>query len=79
MAASIAELDALLNDRQARLPQMVEDYPNDADFWVAFAANAEAIEDKADERAYAHVMQRINAMLVGHGRFIAGIDLEVEA
>lgn len=76
MVATIAELDTLLDDLQARLPQMVDDYPADGDFWMAFAGAAEVIEYKTGEHTYGHVMQRINAMLAEHGRYIVTGELE---
>jgi hypothetical protein len=76
MFISIAELDVLLNDLQGRLPQMVEDYPEEGDFWMAFAGAAESIEYKADEHTYEYVMQRIQAMLAEHERYIAIDELE---
>jgi len=74
-AASIADLDTLLDELQVRLPQLIADYPDAGDFWVAFAGETEVIEENAGDQA-AHVMQRINAMLAEHGRMIAGIELE---
>lgn len=76
MAAALHELDSLLDQLQAKLPQLVADCPDDGHFWMAFAGEADVIEDKADEHTRRHVMQRINAMLAEHGRYIAGIELE---
>lgn len=76
MAATLAELDTLLNDLQAKLPQMIEDYPSDEHFWAAFTGAAEAIEDKSNEYTYTHVMQRINAMLAEHRLYIVTGEFE---
>jgi hypothetical protein len=53
---------------------MIEDNPNPADFWLAFAGEADVIENRADEHTYGHVMRRFNAMLAEHGRHIALVD-----
>lgn len=74
MAASIAELNSLLDDLQARLPQMVADYPSDGDFWSVIIAEVEVIEDKANDVTCGHVMHRINAMLAEHGRYLVGVE-----
>lgn len=76
MTATIAELDTLLDGLQARLPQMLEDHPSDGDFWMAFADAAEVIEYKTDEHTSGHVVQRINAMLAEHGRYIVTGELD---
>ena len=54
----IAQLDAL----EAALPQLMDDHPDEGDFWMAFAGNADVIEDAAGEHA-ALVSERIERML----------------
>lgn len=71
---TIHELTAQLDSLQVRLPQLIEEHPNDADFWPAFAGEADAIEDQAgDHRPI--VGERIAAMLAEHGRYLAFADL----
>lgn len=74
--SDLAILNGLLDALQAKLPQLVADHPADSDFWMVFAAEAEAIEDKANGETYAHVMHRINDMLAEHGRYIVMGELE---
>lgn len=62
-------LDAL----EARLPQLIEDYPEPSDFWMAFAGEADAIEDSAGRHA-SYVASRLRAMLSVHGRYIVDVD-----
>lgn len=64
-----AQLDAL----EAKLPDLLAAYPADGDFWVAFAGEADAIEDQATEHV-GFVNRRINAMLAQHGRYLVGLD-----
>ncbi len=66
-----AQLDAL----EAKLPDLLAAYPADGDFWMAFAGEADAIEDQAGEHV-GLVSQRINAMLARYGRYIAGIEVD---
>jgi len=61
--ADLDQLDAMLDRLQAKLPQLMLDYPDEADFWMAFAGEAELIEDRSNEHTYEHVMLRINAIL----------------
>lgn len=70
---TIAELTTQLDALQAQLPQLIADNPDPADFWPAFAGQADFIEDHADEHAE-FVGRRIAAMLAEHGRYIATID-----
>lgn len=69
-------LNSLLDALQARLPRLIAEHPLDSDFWVAFAREAEAIEDQSDEHTCEHVMQRISAMLAEHGRYLASVEIE---
>lgn len=66
-----AQLDAL----EAKLPDLLAAYPADGDFWMAFAGEADAIEDQAGEHV-GLVSQRINAMLARHGRYIAAVEID---
>jgi hypothetical protein len=69
------ELTQLLDELEASLPKMIEDNPDPSDFWLAFAGEADVIEDQAGDHA-ALVHQRIETMLGAHGRAIAGIEIE---
>jgi hypothetical protein len=68
-------LTTLLDALEAKLPDLLAAYPADGDFWMAFAGEADAIEDQAGEHVGV-VNQRINAMLAQHGRYIAGIEVD---
>ena len=58
----IEQLDAL----EAELPAMVAQYPNEGDFWAAFAGQSDVIEDAAGSHAIA-VGERIEEILAKHG------------
>lgn len=68
-----SELDRRLADLEAQLPAMIAAYRTDGEFWMAFAGEADLIEDQAGEHA-GQVSQRIANMLARHGRYMAGID-----
>lgn len=68
-------LTDLLDALEAKLPDLLAAYPSDGDFWMAFAGEADAIEDRAGEHV-GLVSQRINAMLARYGRYIAGIEVD---
>jgi hypothetical protein len=63
---TLAELTSLLDDLENRLPQLIEQYPDDADFWMAFAGEADCITDSAGPE-HAYVSGRINCMLSSQG------------
>jgi hypothetical protein len=73
--ADLEDLNRRLDRLAAQLPQLIADYPDEGDFWMAFAGLAEAIEYKADEHTYPHVMQRINRMLAENGRYVDGVEV----
>lgn len=72
---SLDQLTTLLDALEAKLPDLLAAYPADGDFWMAFAGEADAIEDRAGEHVGV-VNQRISAMLAQHGRYIAGIEVD---
>lgn len=62
------ELDARLDALQRKLPALLNEYPNDEDFWAAFAAEADPIVDGADTpEDSTHVEVRIEEMLAEAG------------
>jgi hypothetical protein len=60
------ELNRQLDLIAARLPIMVHEYPNPADFWTAFAKEADPLFEQAGEH-YAHVRGRVDKMLADTG------------
>lgn len=66
------QLTAMLDTLEAQLPGMLAAYRTEGDFWMAFAGEAELIEDQAGEHA-AMVQERITDMLSRHGRYLATI------
>ena len=69
------KLAGQLDTLEARLPELIRDHPDPADFWEAFLAVADPLEERAG--AYqGEVQQRIAAMLAEHGRFLVGHPLE---
>ena len=69
------QLTAMLDALEARLPAMLAAYRTEGEFWMAFAGEADLIEDQAGEHA-AMVQQRIQAMLAVHGRTLASIPVD---
>ena len=76
--ATLEALTAQLDDLEARLPQLIEDHPDHGDFWMAFAGEADVIEDAAGEHCQT-VGRRIQEMLAQHGRYVSYMELEGEA
>lgn len=64
-------LDAL----EAELPALIQAKPEPADFWEAFLAVVDPLEDQAGAHQAA-VHQRIASMLAAHGRFLVGHPIE---
>lgn len=62
------QLTALLDDLEAGLPAMIAAYPDEGDFWSAFAGQADVIEDASGSHCQ-DVQARLDAMLaqVGYG------------
>ena len=56
-----------LNELEARLPALMRDYPDQADFWPAFAGQADAIADAAGPGDVDWVQERLDDMLRHHG------------
>lgn len=61
-----AALQKALNRIEARLPHLLEQYPESADFWSAFAGEAEAIVEGAGQE-HDWVTDKIEGMLLFHG------------
>lgn len=76
--ATLEALTAQLDDLEARLPQIIDENPDHGDFWMAFAGEADVIEDAAGEHG-PFVGRRIQAMLAEHGRYVSYMELEGEA
>lgn len=66
-------LAAMLDALETSLPAMIAAYRTDGEFWMAFAGEADLIEDQAGENS-AQVQERIQTMLAKHGRMIAVIQ-----
>lgn len=72
-----AELTQLLDKLQSSLPKMIEENRDPGDFWLAFAGEADVIEDRAGDLA-AYVFQRMQAMLAPHGMSIGVMEAAEE-
>lgn len=59
----IARLDAL----EQKLPGLLAEYPDDADFWNAFAGESDAIANGAPAAEQAYAQGRIDCMLKNQG------------
>ena len=73
--ATLDQLNALLDALETKLPDLLASSPTEGEFWMAFAGQADVIEDQAGEHV-AMVSERVNKMLARHGRFIAGIEID---
>lgn len=62
----LTTIDDRLDALEAALPQLLEDYPDRADFWNAFAGESETVEEQAGDHAE-HVYARIGDMLRAAG------------
>lgn len=67
MATTRADLDKRLDTLEAMLPELIQDNPDDGDFWAAFAGEADVIEDLAAPEDAAHVRGRLDCMLGSKG------------
>ena len=65
----------LLDALEAGLPAMLAAYRTEGEFWMAFAGEADLIEDRAGEHC-AMVQERIRGMLARHGRYLIGVDAD---
>ena len=70
---TLDQLMGLLDALEAKLPDLLAAYPADGDFWMAFAGEADVIEDQAGDHIE-HVNRRINEMLGRHGRYLVGVE-----
>jgi hypothetical protein len=61
------ELDAALDDLERRLPDLIAEHPDSADFWPEFAGIADEITDSAGAVDFDQVHARIDAILRAHG------------
>lgn len=69
------QLTAMLDTLEAQLPGMLVAYRTEGEFWMAFAGEADLIEDQAGEHA-AMVHERIADMLAKHGRYLGRLEIE---
>ena len=61
-----AALQKALNRIEARLPHLLEHYPEPADFWPAFAGESENVVESAGHD-HAWVADKLESMLTFHG------------
>lgn len=69
------QLTAMLDALEAQLPGMLAVYRTEGEFWMAFAGEADVIEDQAGKHG-GMVQARIADMLAKHGRYLAAVDFE---
>lgn len=67
MTLTRPELQIRLNALEARLPALVREYPEHADFWPAFAGMADDIVEAAGADDCDWVDDRLEEMLRRHG------------
>ena len=78
MPLDLPELTRRLDALEASLPALIAANPSPADFWPAFAGEADLLEDEAGEHG-AFVAGRVRDMLAAHGRYIALVDQDDSA
>jgi hypothetical protein len=61
-----AQLQKALNRIEGHLPGLLEAHPDPADFWPAFAGEADAVLEDAGQE-YDWVADKLESMLVFHG------------
>lgn len=71
-----ADLDQRLDALEASLPGMIAEYPDDGDFWMAFAGEADCIQDITPSAHCKHFHERISEMLGKHGRHLISLPDE---
>ena len=64
------ELDKQLDALEASLPAMIAEYPDQGDFWMAFAGEADCIQDATPSKLCKHFHKRIEEMLAKHDRYL---------
>ncbi|MGN6111742.1 MAG: hypothetical protein ACTHOC_01815 [Luteimonas sp.] len=69
------DLEHRLAALEAQLPALIEANPDPGEFWMAFAGEADVIEDRAGEHL-GQVSERIAAMLAKHGRYLVGVPAD---
>ncbi|UYB51137.1 hypothetical protein OCJ37_14200 [Xanthomonas sp. AM6] len=62
-AKTRADLDKMLDALEAEVPAMLEQCPDDGDFWAEFAGHADVIEDAARQEDCEHVTERMHAIV----------------
>jgi len=62
-----AQLQKALNRIEAYLPGLLDTHPDPADFWPAFAGEADTILDGAPAHEQEWVADRLESMLNFHG------------
>lgn len=67
MAKTREELTKMLDELEAKLPAMIQEYSDDGDFWSAFAGEADDIQDNAGSDDAAFVSGRIDCILGAQG------------
>jgi len=67
MTMTRSEIDTILKELEQELPMLLEENEDPEDFWMAFAAMSEAIEDGTDPEDLPYVRMRIDGMLAAHG------------
>lgn len=58
-----AQLDQMLDALDAQLPEMLEQNPDDGDFWAEFAGHADVIDDAARHEDCDYVTKRLDVMI----------------
>ena len=67
MAMTLSEIDSILDELESELPALMKDTVDPDDFWMAFAALVEALEDGVGKEDLPYVRQRIDKMLASRG------------
>ncbi len=61
------QLVSRLDELEAKLPRILGEFPDDADFWPVFAGEADAILEGLPAEPYAYALGRVDCMLRNQG------------
>ncbi len=63
-----AALQAQLDELARQTPTIVQEHPEEGDFWAAFAGASDVITDAAGPEDYDWVLRQIDGILEANGR-----------
>jgi hypothetical protein len=68
MTKTREELVGLLATLKEQVPQLVQDHPDDGDFWANFACASDFILDEAGPEDFEYVLRHVDLVLEENGK-----------